>query len=82
MEQVHTYGVKHVSGIPTLPITWDSGATVQHKNELKNQLKKGSTHQMDTNKNTTQSGRGWVFVYPNHKKTLSTGLRVLAVTVI
>ena len=33
---VHTEcgGVKHVSGIPTLPLTWDSGVTLQNKNEL------------------------------------------------
>ena len=27
-------GVKLVSGIPTPSLTWDSGVTVQHKNEV------------------------------------------------
>ena len=35
---------------------------------------------MDTNRNTTQSERGLVLVYPNNKKTLGTDRRVLAVT--
>ena len=36
---------------------------------------------MDKNTNTTYtSGRGQVLVHPNNKKTLSTDLRVLAVT--
>ena len=26
--------VKHVSGIPTLPLNWERGVTIQHKNEL------------------------------------------------
>ena len=35
---------------------------------------------MNTNTNTTQSGRGLALVYHNNKKTQSTDLRVLAVT--
>ena len=35
---------------------------------------------MDTNRNIAQSGRGRILVYPNNNKTLSTDLRVFAVT--
>ena len=43
---IHTEcgGVKHVNEIPTLPITWDSGITVQHKNIFT--LSKLSLHQL------------------------------------
>ena len=51
---IHTErgGFKHVIGNTTLHLTWDSGVTVQHKNELYKSVEKGLTHQMDTNRNT------------------------------
>ena len=52
-------GVKHVSGIPTFSIILDSGVTVQHKNELYKSVEKGLTHQMDTNRNTSNKNREW-----------------------
>ena len=62
--QAHAYRIKHVSGIQTLPITWESGITVQHKNELYKSVEKALTHQMD--KNT--SGRGRVLIHPDTKR--------------
>ena len=56
------------------PSPWDSGITVQHKNELYKSVE-SLTHQMD--KNTSERDRE--LVHPNNKKTLGTDLRVLAV---
>lgn len=63
-----------------MPLTWDSGESVQHKNELKKAVEKGFSHHIKINLTKTQIGRGRVLVFSNNKKKLSTDLRVLSDT--